>query len=303
MHHQETLDEYGITKDHIMEARLLDERPSRPFPERTVLKLPAHEETRLSLHILGSGSKGNCVVVSGPRGAIMIDCGFSKKETLRRMALANVDPSSVCALIVTHEHSDHVNGVGVISRGLGIPVYTTAGTIYSRKALSSLSNVNLIRPGDTLSLAGIRVDTFLTNHDAAEPIGMRLSFDDDVMGYATDTGVLPGTALEMFQGARILALESNHDPRMLQTGPYPPDLKSRIASDRGHLSNTQSSEALELLLSNRLQCVVGMHLSLENNTPDLALSALEGVIQRNDHDAGIAVANQLRPLSIIEDAG
>ena len=152
--------------------------------------------------------------------------------------------------------------------------------------------------GDELSVAGLRITTFSTSHDAADPIGMRLAYGDDVIGYVTDTGYLSPDMEEALYGSRILAIESNHDVDMLRQGPYPAFLKQRIAGDRGHLSNLQGCVGACGLLSDHLECIVGMHLSETNNTAPLALAGLADLVERECHPAQVAVASQGRPLSV-----
>ncbi|NTU89910.1 MAG: MBL fold metallo-hydrolase, partial [Actinobacteria bacterium] len=226
-------------------------------------------------------------------------CGFSKRETLARMERAKVDPSSIRAIIVTHEHSDHIAGLDVVSRALRVPVYASVGTVDSKKKIRDIQNVHSFRAREALEIAGIHIIAFPTSHDAADPIGMRFECGNDVIGYATDTGILSMESFEMLMNCRILALESNHDPDMLRTGPYPYPLKKRVASDIGHLSNAQSGIGLTKLLCDDLECVIGMHLSETNNLPALARDSLQTVVTRQDHPAHVAVAAQSRPISIL----
>jgi phosphoribosyl 1,2-cyclic phosphodiesterase len=262
-----------------------------------------------TLHILGSGSKGNATVVAGPQGALLIDCGFSKKTFLGRCETLGVDPHDIAGIVITHEHTDHIAGLGVCLRGLArlgivVPVYATARTQASAGVFGEVdrtSELVTIRRGDTFEVAGLRITTFATSHDAAEPLGLRIdnpSDDPFAIGYMTDTGCLTGEAAEHLRGVDLLALETNHDTKMLQNGTYPYPVKRRIASDGGHLSNLQATQALEALLDDRLKAVVGMHLSENNNDPQLALSALRTVLEHADHPARASVARQYVPLSI-----
>lgn len=227
----------------------------------------------LHLHILGSGSKGNCALVEGPEGYIMIDDGFSRREVLRRMHELNLDETRVQALVLTHEHSDHVSGVSVWCKRFDGALFASEGTADTRAYLSCLPFC-AFEPGETLEIAGVRVETFATAHDVVNPTGFRFSYGGDAIGYATDTGTLPPDALRLLADARILALESNHDVPMLRTGSYPRMLQDRILSARGHLSNAQAAEAVTSLVSNRTEQVVAMHISQENNRPSLAVRAL-----------------------------
>lgn len=227
----------------------------------------------LALHVLGSGSKGNCALIEGPQGLIMIDDGFSRREVLRRMHELGLDESRVKAVLLTHEHTDHVKGLGVWSRRFDGPLFASKGTPETKRALQELPFEEFC-PGDELTLAGIRVRTFGTSHDVANPVGFRFECRGDAVAFATDTGVVTPGALEALADARILALESNHDVAMLKNGDYPAMLKARILSERGHLSNVQSAEAAARLVTDRTEQLVAMHLSQDNNRPSLAVRAL-----------------------------
>lgn len=234
-------------------------------------------QPRLHLHILASGSKGNVAVVEGPEGSVLVDCGISNRELNNRARELGVDLGGIRAVLLTHEHSDHTAGLTVFCNHYEGPLFATAGTIVSRPYLTALP-FEIVSTHDTFEVAGIRVDTFPTSHDVADPMGFRFSCDGDAIGYCTDTGYLTQDALAGLAGARIIALESNHDARMLATGPYPAYLKARIAGTTGHLSNAQAAEALPALVSESTEVVVAMHLSEKNNRPSLAVRALAGAV-------------------------
>lgn len=235
---------------------------------------PANVRTHnLRLHVLGSGSKGNCSIVEGPEGLVMIDEGLSRKAALERMAQLGLDPNEVCALILTHEHSDHTNGLPVWFKKYPCPIYASEGTVEARSKICDLPH-EVFAPGDTLSLAGMRVRTFSISHDVTNPVGLAFSTDTDQVGYVTDTGYLPAEAADVLRGSRILALESNHDVHMLKTGDYPAMLQERILSDRGHLSNDQAAQAAQELVTLRTEALVAMHISQENNRPSIAIRSL-----------------------------
>ncbi len=269
---------------------------------------PSGSSARLHLHVLASGSKGNCSVVQDVRtgACIVIDCGISKSAFMERMDACGLDPLRVEAILVTHEHSDHTKGLGVVTRGLarlGVrpPVLASEAVHAASTELHAIEDAVDLRHfarGDDLALAGMVVHAFATSHDAAESFGFRFDCADDAVGFMTDTGVVTGDAYESLQGCRVLALEANHDPGMLENGPYPYYLKRRIASDRGHLSNDQSAELLGALLDNSLESVIGMHVSQNNNTYRLPRIALADVLACNDHPACALVGFQDRPLSV-----
>lgn len=267
----------------------------------------------LHLHVLGSGSRGNCALVEGPQGLVMIDNGFSRREVLARMHELDLDENDVRALALTHEHSDHVSGISVWVKRWEGPLFASQGTPDARKYLACLP-FETFGPGDEFEVAGVRVQTFPTTHDVVNPVGFRFSCQGDAVGYVTDTGTLPHGAMSLLRDARILAIESNHDVPMLRTGSYPRHLQDRIISELGHLSNEQAAAALEQLVTERTEHVVAMHISQENNRPSLAVRALAAAVNADlDNELGssatlergeglptlhIRAAGQNRPISI-----
>ncbi len=231
----------------------------------------------IHLHVLASGSKGNAAVIEGPDGSVLVDCGISRRALLGRAEELGVDMGRVVAVILTHEHSDHVGGLSVFCNRFDGPLFATAGTVAARRYLSELP-FTLVGHSDELELAGMRVRTFPTSHDVADPVGLRFSTDDDVLGFCTDTGELGPEALDALAGTRILALESNHDERMLATGDYPAYLKARVGGPTGHLSNVQTAAALADLVGPDTETVVAMHLSQQNNRPSVCVRTLAAAV-------------------------
>lgn len=259
---------------------------------------------RIHLFVLASGSKGNAAVVEGPTGSVLVDCGISRKALHERANEAGCDLDRVQAILLTHEHADHTDGITVVMNHFDGPIYATAGTAAGRKFLSKVP-FTLVDDDATLDLCGMRVQLFPTSHDVNDPVSFRFSVgadrtagaanggtglsgaanggvdspdadpdDSDALGWVTDTGCLSDRALDLLYGCRILGIESNHDEHMLQTGPYPRYLKQRIASDTGHLSNAQAAEALRALVTSDTETVVGLHLSEKNNRPSVATRTL-----------------------------
>ena len=239
---------------------------------------------QIHLHVLASGSKGNAAVVEGPAGSVLIDDGIARRTLLARASELGVNMDDIRAVLLTHEHTDHVAGLPVFANHFDGPLFATAGTIAARERLSQLP-FEVINHTDSLELCGMHVTVFPTSHDVADPVGFRFSTTDengeltDALGYCTDTGILTDEAGQALSGCRVLALESNHDERMLAAGPYPGYLKQRIHGRHGHLSNTQAADALADLVTNGTEVIVGMHLSQENNRPSVAVRALAAAVE------------------------
>ncbi len=271
-------------------------------------------QDRLSLHILASGSKGNATVVEGPEGSVLIDCGLSRRSLMERADELGVDMGRISAVFLTHEHSDHVGGLSVFCNRFSGGLYSTAGTIAARSYLSDLP-FTLISANDAVLIGGMRVRTFHTSHDVADPFGLRFDLVGDggelldSIGYCTDTGVLTEEALDALENVRILALESNHDRRMLAEGPYPAFLKRRVGGDFGHLSNLQAAEAARQLIGPDTETFVAMHLSEKNNRPSVCIRTLAEALGAEAADSTftearradglrILAASQNRPLTV-----
>jgi phosphoribosyl 1,2-cyclic phosphodiesterase len=231
--------------------------------------------------MLASGSKGNCVVLEGESGTILIDAGLSAKECLLRMDRAGVDAGRVDALLVTHEHGDHTRGIDVLARKLEIPVYATKGTLadflnHRRTSTKPLAH-HTCRDGEPFPIGDLVIKPFATSHDAAEPCGFIVCEGDLRFGYCTDTGIITPHMHELLRHCDGIVLESNHCPEMLQNGPYPESLKRRIRSKRGHLSNPAAAACLRDF-GRDVPHVILAHLSEMNNTPEKAIgSARDGL--------------------------
>ena len=263
---------------------------------------------RLRLHVLASGSKGNCSVVQNAEtgSLVVVDCGISFRAFKERCQACGIDPGRVGSVLVTHEHTDHTKGLGVLARGLAKlgahpAVYASTAVHDASSELQEIQDAIDLRhfqAGDQLQLGGVSAHAFRTSHDAAESFGFRFEGGGDAVGFMTDTGIVTGEAVEALARCRVLAIEANHDVDMLAKGPYPAYLKARIAGERGHLSNEQSGELLQKLLDDRLECVVGMHVSQNNNDYRLPKQALASVLEREGHAAQALVGFQERVVSV-----
>ncbi len=247
--------------------------------------------SHLSVCVLASGSRGNATYVSDGRSAILIDAGLSGVEIQRRMAAKGLDPGSLDAIVVSHEHSDHIQGVGVLSRRFGLTVYINDGTRQaSGRALGKLSGVHPFSCGHAFSIGDLTIHPFSISHDAEDPAGFTIACEQAKVGLATDLGIATGVVRTHLSACDILVLEANHDPQMLIDGPYPWPLKQRIRGRSGHLSNDDTALLLESLLHDRLAHVILAHLSEENNTPEKARHAVKAAL--NGAPVQVQVASQ-----------
>lgn len=233
---------------------------------------------------LYSGSSGNALFVQYGRTRLLVDAGKSGRMILEALDLIGVAPESLDALLITHEHSDHISGVGVLSRRYHLPVYATEGTWAAMAEKVGQIPEGCIRTFDTFAdfyLGDIGVVPFSIPHDAADPVGYRLWGGEKSIAIATDLGYFPRAVRDAVAGSGLVLLESNHDPEMLRmNGHYSPRLKQRILGNHGHLSNEACADALLQLVDNGTRHVILGHLSAENNTPKLALSVSEERMKR-----------------------
>lgn len=243
--------------------------------------------------VLASGSGGNAVVVESGSACVLFDCGLSYRQLRERMAPLGVTPQHVQAVFISHEHDDHVGGIDVFVRRHDVPVLATVGTA---SELSSAHVEGTLVSGREVRVGGLSVVPVATSHDAAEPVGFVVEHDGCRAAIVTDTGILTELLIERLSGCHALLLECNHDPDLLRYGPYPWPLKQRIASRTGHLSNEQACDGLDRLAHSGLELVVGMHLSRENNRPEMVRQGLAHALAGGS--VQIAVADQDRPVAV-----
>ena len=239
---------------------------------------------------LGSGSRGNALLVEVNETLLMVDCGLSLKAVEERLRVLGRTPLDVTALLVTHEHTDHMQSVARFARRYNTPVWMTPGTA-SAPAAHSLTRINKLNCHRELELGEIVVQPFPVPHDAREPCQFTFAGAGRRLGVLTDTGHITSHIEERLSGCDALALEANHDLEMLQRGPYPASVKHRIASPVGHLSNEQAAELLEKVGHPTLQWVVVLHISEQNNSPDDVVDALAGVLTRGEQTLTLATQN------------
>ncbi len=222
---------------------------------------------------LGSGSEGNALVVQAGASTVMIDCGFGVKETLRRCARIGLAPEKIDAIVITHEHSDHVGGAPRLARRFDIPVWLTFGTLSATESRWDGCTLRGFDSHDAFLVGDLEVQPFPVPHDAREPAQMTVSDGTRRLGVLTDVGETTAHIEASLADCDALFLEANHCEDLLFSSNYPPSLKARIAGRFGHLSNRASAELLARIAGHRLQRVVAAHLSRQNNRADLAQAA------------------------------
>jgi phosphoribosyl 1,2-cyclic phosphodiesterase len=235
------------------------------------------EQRALRVCVLGSGSKGNCTYIESPEVRILIDAGLSAREIVRRLQRIGRSPEELAGIFISHEHSDHIQGLGALARRYQLPIYANPGTWQRAQHLvGAVAEVRAFTTGTSLALRDLVVTPFSLPHDAEDPVAFRLAWRQRAMAVVTDLGYPSQLVRERIKGCHLLILEANHDEAMLKAGPYPWSLKQRIGGKAGHLSNQQSGQLLSEVVHDELEHVVLAHLSEINNLPDLArLTAME----------------------------
>ena len=255
------------------------------------------------IHIcaLGSGSSGNCFYIGSETGGLLMDAGFSAKETFARLAAVGVALSKIKGIVISHEHGDHVKGLGPLARKLNVPVHVNHATLSAVAARAgTLPAVRVFRPGETFEAGGLAVTPFSIPHDAADPCAFVFCVNGTSVAVATDAGSATTLIRDKMRGVNHIALESNHDIAMLMAGPYPWELKQRIASRFGHLSNESCGELLKELIHPGLQGVTLAHLSKINNNVDLVRLTADDALNGSGVAYHIASQDAPGPLVVVE---
>ena len=255
--------------------------------------LQSELDYNLELCMLASGSKGNAIYVSGGSTSILIDAGLSGIEIERRLNSKGLYPEDLDAIIVSHEHTDHIQGVGVLSRRFNLPVYMSSKT--EKASVSQLGNVRVIKNfecGSPFMIKDLFIHPFSISHDAEDPSGFTINQNGTKVGIATDLGIATSMVKEHLKGCSLLILEANHDEDMLINGPYPWPIKQRIKSRTGHLSNEASKNLLKELQHDRLKYVILAHLSQTNNTPQKALCEVSRAITHCNPQLDVATQDE-----------
>jgi phosphoribosyl 1,2-cyclic phosphodiesterase len=261
----------------------------------------------MRMTILASGSKGNATVLSSANASILVDAGISCKETLKRMKAAGEDPEKLDAIVISHEHNDHVVGLQVLARKLRIPVYITEATYHAWRRSArdpegkpaKLERLEYFAAGKNFSVGDITICPFTTPHDAVDPCGFTFRAGGLKFGIVTDLGYMSANVKDALRGCDGLMIESNHDLEMLRMGPYPWMVKQRIMNKKGHLSNTALAEYFERDYDGQAAFLVLAHISEHNNHPELvretACKALDGRMSLFQSCA-LTLARQDKPL-------
>ncbi|MBO5335758.1 MAG: MBL fold metallo-hydrolase [Lachnospiraceae bacterium] len=237
---------------------------------------------------IASGSSGNCIYVGSQATHLLVDVGISGKRTEQGLNSLGVTGRDLDGILITHEHADHISGLGVMARKYEIPIYATRGTIAAIQKSSSVGKIedslfHEIHEDEKLVIKDLTVNPMKISHDAAQPVAYRIGYGNQRIGICTDLGVYNDYTVECLKGMDALLIEANHDVNMLQVGPYPYPLKQRILGEKGHLSNENSGKLLSRILHDKLQTIILGHLSKDNNLPELAYEAVRMEITMGDN--------------------
>jgi phosphoribosyl 1,2-cyclic phosphodiesterase len=254
----------------------------------------------MKICVLGSGSRGNCTLVESGGTTLLIDAGFSGIEIQRRLNVIGRDFDSITAILMTHEHNDHISGVGVVSRRCRVPVHANPAThLAAEGRVGKLFSRCEFGTGESFEVGGLHVHPFAVSHDTADPVGYVISDGKNSVGYCTDTGKVTTLIEYHLRKCDVLVLESNHDPGMLRDGPYPLYLQQRVRSNQGHLANGDTGKLLQKLAGNSLNHVVLAHLSEVNNLPELAMQSAAKYLGQYMECIRVVPATQHSPCDVI----
>ena len=241
---------------------------------------------------LGSGSQGNSLIVEAGDTRLLVDCGFSTRATIEKLARLAVSAEDISAILVTHEHCDHIAGVFKLAGRFGIPVYLTHGThVAALRGKLPLPECRLIDSHSSFSIDDLEVHPYPVPHDAREPVQYAFSDGRHRLGVLTDSGSITAHIVDVLRCCDALVLECNHDPDLLAASDYPMMLKRRVSGSLGHLENAQAAALLRQIETKHLQHIVAAHLSEKNNRPALAASALASALNCAENWVGVANQN------------
>ncbi|MDO5703025.1 MAG: MBL fold metallo-hydrolase [Lachnospiraceae bacterium] len=254
---------------------------------------------------IASGSSGNCIYAGSSETSVLIDAGLSGKKIEEGLNSIDLTTADMDGILVTHEHADHIKGLGVLARRHGLPVYATEGTVCALREMRSVGNIpdsliRVVKADESLSIGDLKVEPFSISHDAAEPVGYRIGHNGKTAAVATDLGCFSEYIVDRLQNLDVLLIEANHDVRMLEAGSYPYYLKRRILGERGHLSNESAGRLLGRVLHEGIREIFLGHLSRENNFEELAFETVCDEVTTGDNpwrssDFRISVAHRDMP--------
>lgn len=250
----------------------------------------------MKLCSIASGSSGNCIYISSDTTGLLVDVGISKRRIEEGLLDISVNPEELRGVLITHEHSDHIKGLGVMARRYGLPIYGTKGTINAIKRTASLGKIDeelyhTVQSDHPFWIGDMQIKPIATSHDAAEPVAYKFQCEGKRAAVITDLGTYDDYIVENLQKLDLLLLEANHDVRMLQVGSYPYYLKQRILGKRGHLSNESSAQLLCQLIHDKMKHVLLGHLSQENNMEELAFETVRQEVEQLARECGCPKLN------------
>lgn len=253
----------------------------------------------LEISVLGSGSQGNATLISDGAFTLLIDAGFTGQELTRRLKVIGRTTPEIDAILITHDHSDHIAGAGVIGRNANAPIYIHE-SLYPklRRRLGKKLTFNFMEPNQSFTLGSMTITPFEVPHDSIHCYGFTLQQGDLKLGYATDVGSVTEGNIHALQGCHTLVLESNHEEELLLNGPYPQRLKDRVFGDLGHISNDEAAQILKAVRHEGLKRVICIHISEENNRKELVVDNAEYALDGNDTE--IIVSSQYTPTKIFQ---
>lgn len=242
----------------------------------------------LAICSLASGSSGNCYLIKSNRAAILVDAGISAKQIGLRLSALGMATEDICAVLITHEHSDHTKGISALSKIEGVNFYLNEKTLAGAGALDLGESLRLFTTGESFEIEDINISSFHLSHDAADPSGFSFESGGKRISIVTDTGVVTEEIYENVKDSDILVLESNHDENILKMGRYPWFLKQRILSELGHLSNEAAADLLQKICrgSAKPRQILLAHLSAENNFPEMALATVNNILEAEGFPVG-----------------
>lgn len=260
---------------------------------------------------IASGSSGNCIYVGSDATHLLIDVGISGKRTESSLEELGISGRELDGILITHEHADHISGLGVLARKYEIPLYATRGTINALGRMKNIGNIDPqlwveVREDQRFTIKDLSINPMRISHDAAQPVAYRISYGSKRVAVCTDLGEYNDYTVECLKGLDAILLEANHDVNMLQVGPYPYPLKQRILGSRGHLSNENSGRLLSRILHDGLKYISLGHLSQENNLPELAYETVrmeitlgENPYKAEDFRIQVAKRSEISPVMVI----